>query len=76
MRDIRSDLRERANYIEEQISATGSDFEETLQHLQRKLKSELAALGVAMLAEHYRMFLNDLLPPGQAPLLRDEIDVV
>jgi hypothetical protein len=61
MRDIRSDLKERADYIENQISATSSDFEETLQHLQRKLKAEIAALGVAMLAEGHRMFLKDLL---------------
>jgi hypothetical protein len=61
MRDIRSDLQERANFIEKQIAATGTDFEKTLQQLQRKLKAELAALSVAMLAEHYRMFLKDLL---------------
>jgi hypothetical protein len=61
MRDIRSDLQERANFIEKQIAATSTDFEKTLQQLQRKLKAELAALSVAMLAEHYRMFLKDLL---------------
>jgi hypothetical protein len=61
MRDIRSDLQERANFIEKQIAATGTDFEKTLQQLQRKLKAELAALSVAMLAEHYRVFLKDLL---------------
>ena len=61
MRDIRSDLQERANFIEKQIAASGTDFEKTLQQLQRKLKAELAALSVAMLAEHYRMFLKDLL---------------
>ena len=61
MRDIRSDLQERANFIEKQIAATGTDFEKMLQQLQRKLKAELAALSVAMLAEHYRMFLKDLL---------------
>jgi hypothetical protein len=61
MRDIRSDLQERANFIEKQIAATGTDFEKMLQQLQRKLKAELAALSVAMLAEHYRIFLKDLL---------------
>ena len=61
MRDIRSDLQERANFIEKQIAATGTDFEKMLQQLQRILKAELAALSVAMLAEHYRMFLKDLL---------------
>ena len=61
MRDIRTDLQERANFIEKQIAATNTDFEKTLQLLQRKLKTELTALGVAMLAEHYRLFLKDLL---------------
>jgi len=61
MRDIRSDLQERANFIEKQIAATGTDFEKMLHQLQRKLKAELAALSVAMLAEHYRLFLKDLL---------------
>jgi hypothetical protein len=59
MRDIRSDLQERANFIEKQIAATGTDFEKTLQQLQRKLKAELAALSVAMVAEHDGMLLRD-----------------
>ena len=61
MRDIRGDLEERASLIEKQITAAGNDFEKTVELLQLKLKAELAALGVAMLAEHYRMFLLDLL---------------
>jgi len=60
MRDIRSDLQERADYIERQISAAGTDFEETLQQLQRKLKAELTAISIVTLAEHYRTFLRDL----------------
>jgi len=60
MRDIRSDLQERADYIERQISAAGTDFEQTLQQLQRKLKAELTAISIVTLAEHYRTFLRDL----------------
>jgi hypothetical protein len=60
MRDIRSDLQERADHIERQISAAGTDFEETLQQLQRKLKAELTAISIVTLAEHYRIFLRDL----------------
>jgi len=57
MRDIRGDLQERASLIEKQIAAAGVDFERTVEQLQRKLKAELAALGVAMLVEHYRTAL-------------------
>ena len=57
MRDIRGDLQERAILIEKQITAASIDFERTVEQLQRKLKAELAALGVAMLVEHYRTAL-------------------
>jgi hypothetical protein len=53
----RGDLQERAILIEEQIASVGIEFERTVEQLKRKLKAELAALGVAMLAEHYRTFL-------------------
>jgi hypothetical protein len=59
MRDIRGDLQERADFIEKQIAAAGDDFEKAVEQLQGKLKAEIAALGVAMLAEHYRTFLMD-----------------
>lgn len=62
MRDIRGDLQERADFIEQQIAAAGDDFEKAVEQLQSKLKAEIAALGVAMLAEHYRTFLMDILP--------------
>lgn len=61
MRDIRGDLEERASLIEKQIAAVGNDFEKAVEQLQSKLKTELAALAVAMLAEHYRTFLMDTL---------------
>jgi hypothetical protein len=61
MRDIRGDLQERANLIEKQITAARNDFEKSVEQLQHKLEAELGALGVAMLVEHYRMFLIELL---------------
>ena len=61
MRDIRDDLQERASLIEQEIAAAGLDFEKAVEQLQGKLRAELAALGVAMLAEHYKSFLIDSL---------------
>jgi hypothetical protein len=61
MRDIRGDLQERGDFIAQQISATSAEFEEGLKALQRKLKAELALSSVTILAEHYRVFLKELL---------------
>jgi len=61
MRDIRDDLQERASFIEQEIAAAGTDFEKAVEQLQGRLRAELAALGVAMLAEHYKSFLIDSL---------------
>ena len=61
MRDIRGDLQERASLIEQEIAAAGIDFDKAVEQLQGKLRAELAALGVAMLAEHYKSFLIDSL---------------
>jgi F0F1-type ATP synthase membrane subunit b/b' len=57
MRDIRGDLEERAVLIEQQIAAAGTDFEQSVEQLKNKLRAQLAALSVAMLAEHYKSFL-------------------
>jgi hypothetical protein len=65
MRDIRDDLQERASLIEQEIAAAGIDFEKAVEQLQGKLRAELAALGVAMLAEHYKSFLIDSLGDGR-----------
>jgi hypothetical protein len=66
MRDIRDDLQERASLIEQEIAAAGIDFDKAVEQLQGKLKAELAALGVAMLAEHYKSYLmNSLGGDGQ-----------
>ena len=67
MRDIRGDLQERASLIEQQIAAAGIDFDKAVEQLQGKLKAELAALGVAMLAEHYKSFLMDSLGGDSRP---------
>jgi hypothetical protein len=61
IRDIRSDLQERANLLEEQISAATTDFEEGVKRLQQELKAKLAALSTTMLADEYRAFLSDFL---------------
>jgi predicted RNase H-like nuclease (RuvC/YqgF family) len=67
MRDIRGDLQERASLIEQQIAAAGLDFDKAVEQLQGKLKAELAALGVAMLAEHYKSYLMDSLGSDGQP---------
>jgi hypothetical protein len=71
MRDIRNDLQERARLIEDQISGAYAQFEKMIEQLKNEqegrvseLKSELAALGKLMEAEHRRM-ANVL--PLQAP---------
>jgi hypothetical protein len=58
MRDIRSDLQERAKLIEDEISRTSAHFEmQRREHDARlgQLKSELAVLGVLMESEQKRM---------------------
>jgi predicted phage gp36 major capsid-like protein len=40
MRDIRNDLKDRANHIEEQINAAQADFERRLEQQLERLKSE------------------------------------
>jgi hypothetical protein len=62
MRDIRSDLQERANLIEQEITQVLASFEKRLEPLRRErdahvaeLKAELAAFGVLIEAEHQRV---------------------
>jgi hypothetical protein len=62
MRDIRSDLQERAKLIEEDITRAVGHFEKQVEPLKREydarvaeLKAELAVLGVLMESEHQRM---------------------
>lgn len=67
MRDIRGDLQERASLIEQEIAAAGIDFENAVEQLKGKLRAEIAALGVAMLAEHYKSYLMDSLGSDGQP---------
>ena len=53
MRDIRSDLQERATLIEEQIRAADNQFQKVLQQLQNERDARIADLksGLAMIAK-------------------------
>ena len=62
MRDIRSDLEERAKLVEREAADVLAYFDKKLEELKRehaarmgKLKAELAALSVLMECEHQRM---------------------
>ncbi len=62
MRDIRSDLEERAKLLQEDITRTVAQCEKAVRRLQSEcdgrvetLKAELAALGVLIAAERQRM---------------------
>jgi hypothetical protein len=61
MRDIRGDLQERANWLEEQINAAQGQFEKYLEQLKdehdarlKDLKSELEAVNALLGIEHRR----------------------
>ena len=45
MRDIRSDLEERANIIQEQLKASYAHFESVVQQLQRERDTRIADLN-------------------------------
>ena len=53
MRDIRSDLQERATFIDEQIKAAYAHFEKTIEQLQNERDARIADLksGLAMIAK-------------------------
>jgi len=53
MRDIRSDLQERATLIDEQIRAVFTHFEKTIEQLQNERDVRIAALksGLATIAK-------------------------
>jgi hypothetical protein len=74
MRDIRSDLQERATLIEEQVGAAHAHFQKIVQQLQNErdarvaeLKSEFAALGKVMEAELRRTVNLPLVVTSPAP---------
>jgi hypothetical protein len=62
MRDIRGDLQDRANLLEEQVNAAQAQFEKLIEQLKREhesrteeLKSELEAVTTLMELEHRRL---------------------
>ena len=68
MRDIRSDLQERATLIDEQIRAIYAHFEKILQQLQSEQDAKIADLksGQAMIAkfmEFEQQLLGTVSPP-------------
>jgi len=67
MRDIRSDLEERAKLVEREAADLLAYFDKKLEELKRehaarmgKLKAELAALSVLMECEHQRVCRTNL----------------
>lgn len=73
MRDIRGDLRERANLLEEQIKAAQAQFEKHVEQLKgehdsrlKDLKSELEAVNALLGIEHRRHGGAPSAPKAQA----------
>ena len=75
MRDIRSDLQERATLIDEQVRATYADFERRLQQLQSEQDAKIADLKstlamIAKLMEFEQGFVAPVAPPApSSPLV-------
>ena len=75
MRDIRNDLKERANLIDEQIKVAYAHFENAIQQLKTEREAKIADLqsGIAMIAkfmEFEERFLANVSPPAaHSPLL-------
>lgn len=75
MRDIRNDLQERANLIDEQIKVAYAHFENAIQQLKTEREAKIADLqsGIAMIAkfmEFEERFLANVSPPAApSPLL-------
>jgi hypothetical protein len=75
MRDIRNDLKERANLIDEQIKVAYAHFENAIQQLKTEREAKIADLqsGIAMIGkfiEFEERFLANVSPPAaSSPLL-------
>jgi len=69
MRDIRSDLQERATLIDEQVRATYAHFERMLQQLQSEQDAKIAELksGLAMIAKF--MEFEERFLPNTPPMV-------
>jgi hypothetical protein len=84
MRDIRSDLEERAKLIQQDINRTVAQCEKAVRRLQSEcdgraetLKAELAALGVLIAAERQRMTRplqpeQSRMPDGPQPIQSEQ----
>ena len=69
MRDIRSDLQERATLTDEQIRATVAHFDRTIQQLQTERDTRIAELksGLAMIAKFMEFEERFLPKPPEVP---------
>lgn len=72
MRDIREDLQERANMIEQQINAAQDQFEKLIEQLKREkdsrlgdINAELDAVNGVMKIEHRRLRSATSVPKSQ-----------
>ena len=72
MRDIRSDLQERATLIDEQVRATVAHFDKTIQQLQAERDARIAELksGLAMIAKFIEFEERFLTTPPEVPASR------
>jgi hypothetical protein len=74
MRDIRGDLRDRANLLEQEINSAGAQFEALLDQLKKKrdgqleaLKFELKAVNRVLDIEHRRVGSGTSAPKSPLP---------
>jgi hypothetical protein len=69
MRDIQSDLQERAALIDEQIRATVAHFDKTIQQLQTQRDTRIAELksGLAMIVKFMEFEERFLPKPSEVP---------
>jgi len=82
MRDIRSDLEERAQIIQEQLRGTTAHFEKVMQQLQNERDARVADLkGTLAMIDKLMQFETSAMdkvvtleyPPGSQPSLTDRI---
>ena len=80
MRDIRGDLQERADFIEEQIRAAYAHFEKVVQQLQTERDARVADLQgthtmISKLIEFEAAFMDNVvtMAPVSRPSLADRI---
>ena len=82
MRDIRSDLEERAQIIQEQLRGTNAHFEKVIQQLQNERDARVADLkGTLAMIDKLMQFESGAMdkvvslahPPGSQPSLADRM---